>query len=176
MADLRDRIRKDEGSFQKLLASIPGFDGYREREIRRAADKILRDHLVTLVDGARERLRAVISDCARAGKLAALDPLDRLAGRLVKLRDNIRLADYGYTGFFDAAKIKEDELDRMYEYDLSLREEVGGIQGAVAALAVEALAADAAQSDAALADLDTRITRIQQMLDERGAITASLVP
>ena len=170
MSDLRDRVRADEGPFQKLLVSIPGFDGYREREIRRAADKILREHLVTLVDEARERLRALISDCTRAGKLDALDPLDRLAGRLVKLRDNIRLADYGYTGFFDAAKIKEDELDRIYEYDLSLREQVGGIQAAVEALAAET------QPESALADLDARITQTQRMLDERGAITASLIP
>ena len=176
MADLRDRVRADEGPFQKLLVSIPGFDGYREREIRRSADKILRDHLVTLVDEAREGLRALISDLTRAGKLGSLDALDRLAGRLVKLRDNIRLADYGYTGFFDAAKIKEDELDRMYNYDLSLREQVGGIQAAVAALSADASSSAAAQPDPGLADLDTKITQTQRMLDERGAITASLVP
>jgi uncharacterized phage infection (PIP) family protein YhgE len=171
MPDLRNTVREAEGPFQRLLQSIPGFDGYREREIRRAADKVLRDYLVNLVDEARERLRGFISDQTRAGRFGALDELDRLAGQLTKLRDNIRLADYGYTGFFDAVKIKEAELDRMYEYDLSLRDQIGAIQKAVSELA------SAGEDDRAgrIETVGSGITRVQEMLRERGAVTASLV-
>ncbi len=43
--------------------------------------------------------------------------LDRLANR-------IRHADYGASGFFDAVKIGQDELEAIYAFDLALSENV----------------------------------------------------
>ena len=41
----------------------------------------------------------------------------------IKLRqfiDRVRTASYGYSGFFDAIKINQDELARVYQYDFAL--------------------------------------------------------
>ena len=40
------------------------------------------------------------------------------------MANRIRHADYGSSGFFDAVKIGEAELDRLYEFDLALTDMV----------------------------------------------------
>jgi hypothetical protein len=168
VSDLRDQIRRDEGPLQELLASIPGFDGYREREIRRTADQLLREHLVTELDRVRDELKRVVATWAQAGKLQQLEQIDRLSRLMGKARDNIRFADYGYTGFFDAIKIGEEQLDRLYEYDQSLRTQITGCSDAVCRLA----AAEDAAATERMAALETAIHHLQEMIDRRGEVVA----
>jgi len=42
--------------------------------------------------------------------------------------DTIRYASYGYGGIFDLEKIREEELDQLYSFDLSLMEDLDGLQ------------------------------------------------
>ncbi len=172
MTDLRARIVGDEGSLQRLAAAIPGFSGYRELGLRRKADELVRQHLVGLLDDILTRAKQIVAQWSDAGRLEYLDPLDRLVGRLRKVRDNLRYADYGYTGWWDAVKIKEDELDNMYAYDLKMREQIVAIDGAVQDLGT------ATEQDltAKMATVDEQIARLQSAVDHRGEMTASLVP
>lgn len=172
MSDLGDRIRRDENAFQRLMQDIPGFDGYREREIRRTADKLVREQLVAEMDVVRGAINAVMRRDAREGRLQGLADLDRLARQLGKVRDNVRFADYGYTGFFDAVKINEDDLDRIYQYDVSLRDQIEQC-----ALAVEALAnATGEGMQAAVDSTEQAIAKLQEMVDGREQVAASVVP
>lgn len=169
MDDLRDAIRRDENPLQQLMEAIPGFDGYREREIRRAADKILREHLVSQLDGVRNRLNDVIAAWARAGRLRDLDDIDRVARKLAKVRDNIRFADYGYTGFFDALKIGEEQLDRLYEYDLSLSQGIAACGQSVEALGTAPPEEAVEQISAA----EATVASLQALVDRRAEVTAA---
>ena len=45
MSDLFNRITENQNVIRKLLSKIPGFNGYIERENRRASDKLLRKQL-----------------------------------------------------------------------------------------------------------------------------------
>lgn len=172
MTDLRRRIQKDEGSLQKLAQYIPGFSGYRELGLRRKADQLVRQHLVGLLDDILKRMKQVVTQWSEAGHLDILDQLDRRVGRLRKVRDNLRYADYGYTGWWDAAKIKVEQLDTMYGYDLKLREQVVEIDGAVQELAQ----ATEENLEEKLALVQEYVERLQHAVDHRGEITASLVP
>jgi hypothetical protein len=166
MSDLRDQIRSHENAFQRLLDAIPGFDGYREREIRRTADKLLREHLVAELDRVRAKLRDIVGQWSRAGRLEMLDDIDRLSRLMGKARDSLRFADYGYTGFFDAIKIKEEQLDQLYEYDLSLRELIVACDTAVDELGAageEALAEKMKAVEAAIGQLQETIDRREQV-------------
>jgi len=48
--------------------------------------------------------------------------LEAAAIKLRQFIDRVRTASYGYAGIFDAIKIKEDELAKVYEYDAGLLE------------------------------------------------------
>lgn len=52
------------------------------------------------------------------------DQMDRLMALLDRVSERINHADYGYSGFFDAVKIREEELDRLYEFDAGVLEDV----------------------------------------------------
>jgi hypothetical protein len=172
MTDLRMRIVGDEGSFQRLASHIPGFAGYRERGLRRKADELVREHLVGLLDDLVARAGQIVGQWADRGKLDGLDQLDRVVGRLRQARDNLRYADYGYSGWWDAVKINEDDLNNMYEYDLKLRAEIVAIDTAVQDLA----AATADTMTAKMAAVDEQVAQLQNAIDHREEITSGIVP
>ncbi len=171
MSDMRDRIKGDENAFQKLAESIPGFDGYREEEIRRTADKLVREHLVKLLDATRGKLEKMMRDSGTSN-LDLTSKLDRIQRRMTALRDRVDHAGYGYSGFFDAVKIEDEELDRMYDYDMSLMNNIADMDAAVAALQE----AEAADFDASLAQLEAQMDYFEQMLDDRSEVIRSVVP
>lgn len=172
MGDLRDRVRHDENALQKLMGSIPGFKGYQEQEVRRSADKLLRDHLVGQLDQIRGRLQRFQSDLRDRGEFKPVTDIDRLGRRLLRARDRVEHASYGYAGFFDAAKIGVEQLDRLYDYDLALKDNLAAIEAAIEALSE----ATAEQYGQALEALGDAIDELSRMIDSRGEVAADLTP
>jgi hypothetical protein len=69
-----------------------------------------------------------------AGKIGALSAFDRLDRQLDGLSQAVRFSDYGASGLFDAVKIGDAELQRLYEFDLSVLQDVEDLEGLVAAI------------------------------------------
>jgi len=124
MNDGLERARERRNILEQLGAKIPGFRGYLERELRREVDKLQRDWLANEIDRARFAMNGKIRDWTRNGRLDALDLAASIEKGLDRLANRIRHADYGSSGFFDAVKIGEAELDRIYAFDLALAETV----------------------------------------------------
>ena len=116
---------------ERWLAKIPGVRTYRDREHRRETDKRLREHIAARLGEARSGLTRTILEMSRKGQLGPLAELDRLSSRMQQMADTIRYASYGYAGIFDVEKIREEELDRLYKFDLSLAEDVEAVQSKV---------------------------------------------
>ncbi|MDP2953565.1 MAG: hypothetical protein Q8O76_09650, partial [Chloroflexota bacterium] len=57
-----------------------------------------------------------------AEELKAVVALERAMMRLQLLIDRLKTAAYGHSGFFDATRVLEKDLDALYEYDQSLAE------------------------------------------------------
>jgi len=112
--------QSEKNFLEKLADSIPLLKGYRDKEARRDTDKRLREYLADRIDKLRNNIDEVKRAQLAAGQLEQLDDLDRLSSKLFKSANSIRHASYGYSGFFDQVKIEENELDRIYQYDLSL--------------------------------------------------------
>ncbi len=170
--DFRERIHRDPNPLEKLVRAIPGFSGYIEREQRRGADKLLREFLADEVGGAVEKLERVATRWSKAGDIDHLDDVEQVAGRLRRAGDNLRYADYGYSGFFDLVTINEDDLHRFYEYDLSLRGFIADIGDKIDALG------DAAgdRIEPAINDLDEAIDALAEMIAARESVASDLVP
>lgn len=119
---------------ERLGARIPGFGGFKDRELRRDVDRLQREYLAAEIGGTKRRLQEKARAYADAGQIAALTPFDRLDRRLDGLAQAVRFADYGATGFFDAVKVYDEELDRLYQFDLSLLDELAVLDADVAAV------------------------------------------
>ena len=131
MSDILGRIREDQDVFGKLLAKLPGFNGYFDREQRRAADKLLRESVAQRYEEQWRRISSLQRELISQGGLAYIDDLEGAAIKLRQFVDRVRTASYGYAGFFDAVKIRSEELEQLYQYDLWLLSLVDAIARAV---------------------------------------------
>ncbi len=127
MSDILEQVVGDQDWFKKLVGKIPGFKGYIERGNRRSSDKLLREAVANEYEVLYQRVSGLQRDLISQGGLAYIDDLESAAIKLRQFIDRVRTASYGYAGLFDAIKIKEDELARVYEYDgklLSMSEDI----------------------------------------------------
>ena len=109
---------QSEKSFlEKIADLIPGVSGYRAKESRRDTDRRLREYIAGRLDELRGKVEEIKLAATDEGDLDMLDDVGRLDSRLQRTADALRFADYGYSGFFDQVKIREEELDRIYAYD-----------------------------------------------------------
>jgi len=134
MSDGYDEARANRNFLERLGEKIPGYRGFQDRELRRDVDRLLRERLAAELG----RLKALLRDRARAftdaGKIAALNGFDRADRQLDGLSQSIRFSDYGATGLFDPVKIGEAELARLYEFDLSVMDDLAALEGEITAL------------------------------------------
>lgn len=120
MSDIYDRVKGDQNIFNQLLSRIPGFAGYVERAQRRVADKMLREALANHFEALWQRVSAVQRALLGEGELELVDDMEQASLKLRQFIDRLRTAAYGYTGFFDAVRIRPEDLERVYAYDLAL--------------------------------------------------------
>jgi len=172
MSDLRDRIRRDENSFQRLLDWIPGFKGYREQEMRRDADRLVRDHLVGLLADTHGKVRRAAGDLAKTARLKHIGAIDSVSKRIEKLTDMIRYADAGYSGWFAAVKVKEEDLDRLYDYDVALKQFIADLDGAV----TELVALPEDDMPGGLDKVNAALDELDHMIKSREQVAMDLVP
>ena len=134
MADGYQEARSRRNWLERLIEKIPGFRGFQDRELRRDVDKMQREHLAAELLKIKAEVRKKVTAFTDAGKIAHLTGLDRLERRLDGLAQTVRFADYGASGFFDVVKVYDEELEKLYEFDLGVVEDVEAIEGAVHAI------------------------------------------
>ncbi|MCG2785385.1 MAG: hypothetical protein L6461_09810 [Anaerolineae bacterium] len=117
MSDFFGRVTGDQDPIKKLLSYIPGFSGYIERTNRRAADKLVRDTVAQRFEELYKRISRLQADIISAGGIELIDDLEKAALQIRIFADKVRNATYGYSGFFDAVKINEEELAKLYAFD-----------------------------------------------------------
>ncbi len=164
--DYRDEVAgKRRGIIDWLMKYIPGYRGYKEKETRREADKILRDHLAARLRAGKAKVQGVRDKFALAANVDRLDDVDRVDLIYENVVDRLGFASYGYAGFFDAARVDEAALDRLYEYDEGLATAIDGVIAKTDALAQ---AADAGGDlSAPLDGLKQELRAFEAKLDER---------
>ncbi len=144
---------------ERLGAKIPGYRGFQDRELRRDVDKLQREYLSQELERLKGVSRSQARAWADAGKIGVLSSFDRLDRQVDGLAQAIRFADYGASGFFDVVKIREEELDRLYQFDLSLVEGVQALGGDLSAIP----AAGASDPQPAV---EAAVQRVQGLADQ----------
>lgn len=140
VGDLRKRIEGAYNKLEEMAKDLPGYKGYKDKEVRRQADKLIRMKVARGFEEQRGRLNSIAMQLADAGRLRVLLTVDRSLMRLQFLIDRLKTASYGYAGLFDAIKVKEAELDALYEYDAALLDDVEKVRMLIDAV-------DAAEDD-----------------------------
>jgi hypothetical protein len=169
MDRILDKARGAQNTLEHLANAIPGFSGYRERDLRRTADGLQREHMASRLEGTKKALNDLSAAASRTGAWDVVTDIETARKRLDKVVARIRFADRGYSGFFDAVKVDEATLDRVYEFDLGLLQNVEAIVGA---------SGEAAQAPsgpkAALQSLIGAIDALDTRLGERDALLRAI--
>lgn len=130
---LLDQIKGDMSSVENLLAEkLPGYKGYKQKQVRREADKLLRDTIAKRMQTVKSQLDAFQTDLISAGKIDLLDETGSAATQIQTFIDRVRTATYGYSGLFDTVRVDEQDLDRLYEFDATLLDYAERIERAIA--------------------------------------------
>jgi hypothetical protein len=122
------------GAIEALIAGLPGISGYVDKELRRDADKRVRDMIAARLEDQKQALFAIQRKLTKGGGLQYVDEVDGAVQKLQLLTDRIKTASYGYAGFFDPLRVKEDELNALHRFDVALATRTVEVEGAVKAL------------------------------------------
>lgn len=174
VADLFEKIQGESSGLGDLLSKIPGLDGYMERSRRREADQLLRETIASRLDESRLRLgdihQEISGDIVKAIDYA--EPLGRVDNRLMGLIGKIRDAPEGYAGFFDAIKVKEEDLARLYAFDENMLNHADEIAVGIAAL--EDTAREDGDIGAGIRELDGAIREANEAFGARNEVLTGI--
>ncbi len=169
MSDLFQKITDSKGLLEKLVGGIPGFKGYIETEARREADKVLRDTMALRYGAQLDRLATIQTQLLSSGGIEYVDDVQDAVTRLQRFCDMVKTAERGYSGFFDAVKVKETELAKLYAFDNALLENAGAVTQAVDGLEAavnnnEGIPAAVRKVSALVAECNTTFERRKEVL------------
>lgn len=168
MADIYDKIKDSQGLLGKIAGMIPGFSGYMARETRRDADKILRETVANRYSEQLSRISNLQVQLLSSGGIEWLDDVQDAATRLQRFIDMVKTAAYGYSGLFDAVKVNEAELVKLYQFDLALLENVSKVAAAIdnveASVGGEGMPAAVRHLSSVMAEANTAYERRKEVL------------
>ncbi len=132
--DLRTKVESDRGLVKQIELAIPGFRGYRVREDLRVADSLLRKQLADRISHVKDRFETVREGIIKGMQLALIEDVKNISNNFHTIENRIRHAEQGYTGISPDFKVMENELNQMYEMDLSLIANVQAMAALVGAM------------------------------------------
>jgi hypothetical protein len=159
MSDSNNELSKVQGQMslpEKIAAFVPGFRGYKEKELRRESDRLIRSHLYLKLSIEKTDLREIEQKLADRRYFDVLTDMDRLLAKMDRVVEKINHASYGYSGFFDAVKVREDNLDHMIDFDSKLIDGVNALTTEI----------DAFKADLASGVTTNLKTRVQNVTDK----------
>ncbi len=149
---------------EKLETIIPGFSGYKKRELVREDDRLVRDYVYKLLCDARGKIEEA------AASIVDLDfslakRLNNLASIIRYAADKVRFSESGYAPHYHIVKIEIETLRRIRELDnnlIGIVEEVRKLANEIARIAPIAKI-----PSEKLTRIAENIARIEEILDER---------
>ncbi|WP_457742514.1 hypothetical protein [Thermococcus sp.] len=160
---------KETSIVEKLELIIPGFHGYKKKELIREDDRLIRGKVADLLSQAKRELERALQRCAtvNCGQLMGIENLRK---KLMMLESRIRHAEAGYRGYFDRIKFKEEELNRLLEYDAKMIELAEEILNDAKAL--NAQVANPQALSMAVLNLDDKLVNFEEVLSGRMSFAA----
>ncbi len=167
MVDLRDRVKEDRGLLKKLELAIPGFRGYRKREDLRIADSLLRKQLANNLGDIKGRIEFCRQDLAKKMEMDLLNGIGALMNHITSTENRVRHAEHGYSGVSADYNIREDELNNIYEWDLSLISDIEGISNSVSSLEATIGSGNTSEINQKIGQVENEIREFNSLFDQR---------
>ncbi|MEM3806639.1 MAG: hypothetical protein QW310_02520 [Thermoproteota archaeon] len=150
---------------EKLELIIPGFKGYKQKELIREDDRLIRNYLFSKIKDAEETIRSYLA-ASLDGKIPiSASELNVVAKDLNSLGTKIRVSPTGYSGYFDRIKVTEENLEQLKKLDTTLVTNCEEIAS---------LAKKVRENTSLLVELKEKIRALNNAIDERNLVLNSL--
>lgn len=172
--DYLKKVKEERGLLERIMGYIPGYRGYKEKELRRESDRLVRMETVNRLKAAKTTIRRTFANPTIVQKLQSEDSyrFDALMSRLDRVTQRIDRAVAGYAGMFDAVKVKEDKLDTVIQHDLSLIERAETLKTEVEKVVKMEPGKDEWRT--AMDELTSKVEELDGLVDRRSEILRGL--
>ncbi|AJC71874.1 MAG: hypothetical protein J7K48_09420 [Thermococcus sp.] len=160
---------KETSIFEKLELLIPGFHGYKKKELLREDDRLVRGKVADTLAQAKRELERALQRCAMVN-CQQLMAIEGMRKKLMMLESRIRHAEAGYRGYFDRIKFKEKELEKLLEYDAKMIELAEEILNEARTLNGQITNPQAL--GVAVLNLDDKLVNFEEVLSQRMSFAA----
>ncbi len=155
---------------ERIAAALPGFRGYKEKELRRESDKLIRNHLYLKLNKDKDNVRSISQRIADKRYFDVLTDVDRLVAKMDRITEKINHASYGYSGFFDIVKVKEANLDQMIAFDNQLVDGVNALSDQIDALKAQLLSGDYTNLKDKVQGVVDKLELLEDTFDKRNEV------
>ncbi len=165
--DMRKKVVKSRKLLKKIERAIPGFRGYRGREDLRAADSIIRENLADKISDTVSSVERCRKDLAKNMVFEVLEDTADTINTLQSLESQVRHAEQGYSGLSSDVSLEEDELNKLYRFDLKMLNYVEKVDKKVEALENSISSGDTDKIDKKLDEIDKFVDKFERNFKKR---------
>ncbi len=165
--DVYSEVKGQMRISERIAAFIPGFRGYKEKELRRESDRLIRNHLHLKLSNDQSDLKEISQKLADRRYFDVMVDMDRLLAKMDRVSEKVNHASYGYSGFFDAVKVKEDSLDRMIDFDTKLVDNVNALSTEIVAFKADLAAGNTSNLKARVGAVTDKLEALEGTFDSR---------
>lgn len=170
MPETEEDIGEDQAPLKKVQRYIPGFRGYLQKDDVRDADRMLRMQLSQKISVARKNLEGAKASIEEKGLISDASQIESALNSLKRISSEIGYADSGYSWMASDSNPIEDDVERIYDYDAALLDQMTLLQGISSELSAAASDSDIATLDRDSADIRTRLAFIEELFRKRMAV------
>ena len=152
---------------ERIAVALPGFRGYKEKELRRESDKLVRNNLYLKLSKDKDDVRVISQKIVDKRYMDVLTDIDRLTAKMDRITEKVNHASYGYSGFYDIVKIKEESLDRMITFDNQLLDEVNALTASIDDLKTQLLSNNFANLKDKIQTVSDKFELLEDTFDKR---------
>ena len=173
MSDKNDELSKVQGQMslpERIASFIPGFRGYKEKELRRESDRLIRNHLYLKLSIEKTDLREISQKLADRRYFDVLTDMDRLLAKMDRVVEKVNHASYGYSGFFDAVKVREENLDHMIDFDNKLLDGINALTTEIDAFKAELASGVTTNLKTRVQSVTDKLESLENTFDQRNEV------
>jgi hypothetical protein len=160
---------------ERIAAALPGFRGYKEKELRRESDKLVRNNLYIKLTKGKDNVKSISQKIADKRYMDSLTDIDRLNAKMDRITEKVNHASYGYAGFYDIVKIKEENLDRMITFDNQLLDEVNALTASIEELKIQLLSNNFANLKDKIQTIVDKYELLEDTFDKREQVMLGVI-
>jgi uncharacterized protein Yka (UPF0111/DUF47 family) len=142
---------------------LPGIGSYQEKESIRESDKRFRESLSSQVSAYVKTIERLKTSISREGSLSFIKDLDDLARKMDTLSRRLGFSSRGYAPVFDSDRVDEEALQRLFDFDRSLKIDIDQLTPLVSKISNRAKEVD----QSLLKELDEALLEIEKQIGER---------